>query len=70
MHFHEGKCRLTDRQTHHRVRLSIATLTTLLLGYKTAAKLASLQRITASRESITMLDNILLHEIPYISDYI
>ncbi len=70
VHFHEGKCRLTDRQTHHRVRLSIATLTTLLLGYKTAAKLASLQRITASRESITMLDNILLHEIPYISDYI
>ena len=52
------------------VTLSIATLTTLLLGYKTAAKLYKLGRIAANEQTILMLDDALLHEMPYISDYI
>ena len=68
--FHAGGCALTQSQTHHRVRLSIATLTTLLLGYKTAAKLYRLGRMQAEEQTVRLLDDVLLHETPYISDYI
>ena len=47
-----------------------ATLTTLLLGYKTATKLHRMGRIVADAEAVAKLDNVLLHESPYISDYI
>ena len=50
--------------------MSVATLTTLLLGYKSASKLYRMGRITANEETIQLLDDVLLHEIPYISDYI
>ena len=50
--------------------MSIATLTTLLLGYKTAARLGIMERIEGSDDAIGFLDDILFHEIPYISDYI
>ena len=50
--------------------MSIATLTTMLLGYKTAAKLSRMGRIDARDSAIRLLDDVLLHESPYISDYI
>ena len=68
--FHRGECAVTKAVGAPSVRLSIAALTTLLLGYKTAAKLHRMGRITAERETVRMLDDILLHETPYISDYI
>ncbi|MBT9775589.1 GNAT family N-acetyltransferase [Clostridium sp. MCC353] len=68
--FHRGECLLTEGQTYQRVRLSIATLTTMLLGYKTAAKLHRMGRIKADEQTIHLLDDVLLHETPYISDYI
>ena len=68
--FNNGECTLLESEPSHKVTLSIATLTTLLLGYKTAAKLYKLGRITANEQTILMLDNALLHEMPYISDYI
>lgn len=52
------------------VRLSIGTLTTLLLGYKTAAQLSRLERLEASEQTVEALDRVLLHIPPYISDYI
>ena len=52
------------------IRLSIATLTTLLMGYKSAAKLYRMGRIAAEERHIARLDDALLHEAPYISDYI
>ena len=52
------------------VRLSIGTLTTLLLGYKTAAQLSRIERIGGSEQTVGMLDEALLHIPPYISDYI
>ncbi len=70
--FHKGECTIiADKpERSHTVHLSIATLTTLLLGYKSAAKLYRMGRITADEDIIQLLDDVLLHEIPYISDYI
>ena len=68
--FSNGERTLLESEPSHKVTLSIATLTTLLLGYKTAAKLYKLGRITANEQTILMLDDALLHEMPYISDYI
>ena len=68
--FADGKCRVCDDAPDYTVHLSIATLTTLLLGYKTATKLHRMGRIVADAEAVARLDNVLLHESPYISDYI
>ena len=50
--------------------MDIGTLTTLLLGYKTAERLYELERIEGERASVDRLDDVLFHKIPYISDYI
>lgn len=68
--FSHGKCSLTDAEPDYSMKLSIATLTTLLLGYKTAQKLYGMDRITAEPSAVEILDDILLHQIPYVSDYI
>ena len=68
--FHAGRCTVIDKPGEYRVKMSIATLTTLLLGYKTAAKLQRMGRITGNAQAIDRLDDVLLHESPYISDYI
>lgn len=70
VYFHNGICTLTEQVAEYKVKMSIATLTTLLLGYKTATQLWRMERIEADEESIAKLDDILLHESPYISDYI
>ena len=68
--FHQGECSLTQASAQTSVKLSVATLTTLLLGYKTASQLQYMGKITAGKEAVCMLDDALLHEMPYISDYI
>lgn len=68
--FHEGRCCLSDGPAQYRVAMSIGTLTTLLLGYKTAVQLYRRERIQGSECSVQRLDDVLLHESPYISDYI
>ena len=40
------------------------------MGYKTAAQLHRMERISGDILSIQAIDEILLHETPYISDYI
>ena len=50
--------------------MSIGTLTTLMLGYKTAEKLHGMEKISSSLDAVEKLDDILLHKIPYVSDYI
>ncbi len=67
--FDEGKCSLTDRAPDYHVSMSIATLTALFLGYKSPAQLARLERIHGTQEAIERLDDVLLREMPYISDY-
>lgn len=68
--FDHGKCHITQDASKHRAELSIATLTTLLLGYKSAAKLFQMGRIISDEATAALLDSALLHEMPYISDYI
>ena len=50
--------------------MSIATLTALLLGYKSAKQLFRAERIEGDMDAVRRLDDVLLHESPYISDYI
>ena len=50
--------------------LSIGSLTTMLIGYKRAAELHRIGRIKGSLSDMERLDEVLLHKIPYISDYI
>ncbi|MCC8024916.1 MAG: GNAT family N-acetyltransferase [Clostridium sp.] len=68
--FHKGRCSLTDKKAGYHVSMSIATLTTLLLGYKTASQLCRLERIQGDAASVRCLDDVILHKPPYISDYI
>ena len=68
--FQQGKTSLVQKRADFHVKLSIATLSALLMGYKTAAKLHRLGRIEAEPRAIARLDNALLQETPYISDYI
>ena len=68
--FSGGRASITDRPAQHHVRMSIGTLTTLLLGYMPASQLSRLERLEGDQEAIEALDEILIHEIPYISDYI
>lgn len=68
--FDNGKCIETEQQPDYEVSMSIGTLTTLMLGYKTAEKLHVMDKIQASDEAIEHLDDILFHRIPYVSDYI
>ena len=60
----------TEQQPDYEVSMSIGTLTTLMLGYKTAEKLHVMDKIQASDEAVEHLDDILFHRIPYVSDYI
>ena len=68
--FHGGVAEITDMEPDYTVGLSIGTLTTMLLGYMSASQLARLERLRAEPEAVEALDEILIHEIPYISDYI
>ena len=68
--FEHGTCQVTDDAPAYEAAMSIGTLTTLLLGYKTAAKLAEMGHLTASEEAVECLDSLIFHKIPYVSDYI
>lgn len=68
--FHDGRCTLTKEKARYHAAMSIGTLTTLLLGYKTAAQLFRRDRIQGSAHTIQRLDDVIWHESPYISDYI
>ncbi len=69
--FKKGKCKICDDDiARYHVRMSIATLTALLLGYKSAKQLFRAERIEGDMDAVRRLDDVLLHESPYISDYI
>ena len=50
--------------------MSIGTLTTLMMGYKNAEYLFNMGKIEGDVEGVGKIDDVLLHEIPYVSDYI
>ncbi len=68
--FKDGHCTVTDKEPDYTMKMSIATLTTLLLGYKNAEKLYNMERIDTTKEAIECIDDLLFHKIPYVSDYI
>ena len=68
--FADGGCTLTDAPAEYHLKMGIGTLSTLLLGYKTAERLYELERIEGREEAVERLDDVLFHKIPYISDYI
>ena len=68
--FEKGHCALTDKNPQYHLSMSIGTFTTLLLGYKSAEKLLQMGKIQTTYEAVAKLDDILYHEIPYVSDYI
>lgn len=72
--FNEGTCAVgepgPDEAASKRLSMSIGTLTTLLLGYKTATQLYRMERIKGDLETVHRLDDAIFHESPYISDYI
>ena len=65
-----GTFTFTPAPASYRLKMEIGTLTTLLLGYKTAERLYALERIEGKQEAVDRLDDVLFHKIPYISDYI
>ena len=68
--FADGGCALTDAPAEYHLKMGIGTLSTLLLGYKTAERLFELERIEGREDAVERLDDVLFHKIPYISDYI
>ena len=68
--FEGGECRVVHQPAEYRLKMGIGTLSTLLLGYKTADRLYELERIEGREEAAERLDDVLFHKIPYISDYI
>ena len=61
---------MVHQPAEYRLKMGIGTLSTLLLGYKTADRLYELERIEGREEAAERLDDVLFHKIPYISDYI
>ena len=61
---------LSKIEPQYTMKMSIRMLTTLLMGYKTAGKLYSMERIEADSQAVEKLDELLFHKIPYVSDYI
>ena len=70
MKFKNGECTQTQEPPEHHLKMGIGTLSTLLLGYKTAERLYELERIEGREEAVERPDDVLFHKIPYISDYI
>ena len=70
VHFADGACALTDKPAEYSLKMGIGTLSTLLIGYKTAERLYELERIEGDEDAVERLDDVLFHKIPYISDYI
>lgn len=68
--FRDGKSSISGETPKYHLKMSIGTLTTLLMGYKTAEYLWNMGKIEGTAETVGRLDDVLLHEIPYVSDYI
>ncbi|MDD6267479.1 MAG: GNAT family N-acetyltransferase [Clostridium sp.] len=69
--FDGGRCQVReDMEPQYTMKMTIGTLTALLMGYKTARKLYGMDRIETVPEAVECLDDLLFHHIPYVSDYI
>lgn len=64
------KPRLSNSASDNVLALSIGTLTTMLMGYKTPAYLHRIERLKTDKTTLAVLDAIIPKEKAYISDYI
>ena len=62
--------RVTDAPSEHRAAMEIGTLTTMLLSYKRPTYLREMERMTADRATLELLEDIIPMDKAYISDYI
>lgn len=65
-----GKGHIIPQPSAYKAALSIGTMTTLLLGYKTASKLAEIGHIEADDATLRAIDSAVIGRKPYLSDYI
>ncbi len=60
----------TARESENTVETSINTLTTMLLSYKRPSYLNEMERLSAGKKTIALLEKIIPSEKAYISDYL
>ena len=61
---------LVEGKSEHRVSISIGTLTTLLMSYKSPSYLHRIERLQTDKATLTLLEALIPKEKAYISDYI
>ncbi len=61
---------ISEKECSETVELSIGTLTTMLMGYKTPTYLHNIEHIKAEKSTVDFLETIIPHQKAYISDYI
>lgn len=64
-----GKNIITDESLGKAIKLTVQTLSALLMNYRSASYFADLERIEADPETIKLLENIIPNQEPYFSDY-
>lgn len=70
LHWDENEnLQITDQPQGKRVKLSIQTLTCLLMNYRRASYLARIERLTADKKTIQLLEATLPDMEAYFSDY-
>lgn len=61
---------ISENECEEKIELSIGTLTTMLMGYKTPSYLHNIEHIKGKKSTINFLETIIPHQKAYISDYI
>lgn len=64
-----GQVQVSNQPIGHKVKLSIQTLTCLLMNYRRASYLARIERLEADKETIQLLEETLPDMEAYFSDY-
>lgn len=61
--------KITNRPVGEAITTDIQTLTTMLMSYRRPSYLAQIERLSASKHAIKLLENAVPMEEPYFSDY-
>ncbi len=65
----DGSARLSEGGDNPSAAFTIQTMTTMLMGYKRPTYLARINRFQADEPTVHMLENLIIREKPYFSDY-
>jgi len=64
-----GKNIITNEKKGKPIKLSIQTLSSLLMNYRKASYFADIERLIADPQTVKMLESIIPNQEPYFSDY-